>query len=111
MLPRIEPTPVVWSEYLQFHRSSTYSYRRARATSVVVMRVGRAAAIVLFVGCGDAEELATASFELLADAAPGEHALVDGIGVVVPERGVGLFLEVMYEDGATHVLALMTRES
>jgi hypothetical protein len=75
------------------------------------MRAGRAVAIFLLVGCGEAEELSTATFELLAGVAPGEHVRVDGIGVVIPERGVGLFLEVIDEDGATHVLGLRTHEN
>lgn len=59
--------------------------------------------------CGEyADDEAYASFTLLADLAPGDLAVIDGIPVRVPEPGLGLHTETILEDGATRELELVT---
>jgi hypothetical protein len=60
------------------------------------------------VGCGGAES-GDGTLELRADLRPGELAERDGVRVIVPEPGSGVFAEVIAADGSMHTLELETQ--
>ena len=83
--------------------------QKARDHSTPVAFVG----LALIASCGGPdsrfEEFGQSiDLALWSDLQPGDVAVVSGIGVVVPEPGMGVVAETLFEDGSTVLLELET---
>jgi hypothetical protein len=64
--------------------------------------------LLICVGCtGDVGDALPEGAELL-DAAPGDALAIDGVEMIAPFEGEGVWAEIVFDDGATHTLEIET---